>query len=273
MTDLSELIEGTSWANIAQTATLMPLALAKNVVARGLPYWTRGYDRVSLLKPLGSGETLQTRRKFLQDLGSVWSGWEVGSLPFNATKAFSLQPKGYPLFLDIAYSKTKSSVHVSNSKSRTFRIITTRVPQFEFHRPVIDSFMNALNAKIDWVIVGNFQETLAAIDADPSIDFDLFSFGVADPEPATWMALVLSADSSFVSVDTSDLDEYRQIARLHNREMEVAGFRKLIEKVGLRGSYLPLFHYSTLSVARPGISFERVSELDETVDYSKLIVK
>ncbi len=270
VTQLNDFILGKSWANILQTATLMPLSLATQVQAKKLPYWTRGIDRVSRLKPLGTGAKLEERRHFLVEFGKVWRTLDLGVLSFNAKRALSLQPLGYPLFNELDYGRARAT---NGKLLKSIKIVVRHGPQFEVQRPLIEKAAQALGVKVQWVSVKTYAESSAAEKADPEIGFNLISFGVADPEPATWMGLVLDETGFFSDVEKQDVIEFKKMAAIADKAKEIAEFKKLLEKMAYRGSYLPLLHFSTLSIGQVGINFNGIKELDETVDYSKLIVR
>ncbi|MGK5088803.1 ABC transporter substrate-binding protein [Bdellovibrionota bacterium FG-2] len=270
-TDLSLFIDGKTWANVMQTATLMPIQLAEKVKSRNLPYWTRGYDRVSRLMPLGTGKEVETRRRIALAFGTVWADFNVQALPFNSRKAFSLQPPGYPLLTELDFRSALKDKTENLKKS--VKIVALTSPQNDFQAPIIVSAFQVLGVQVDWLWVSSFKEMIDAAKKNPELDFQLGSFGVADPEPTTWMGLILTENSPFAEVTASDLVTFKKIAGLSSKEEEVKRFQGLLREMGLRGSYVPLFHFSTLSLGQSGISFENVQELDETVDYSKLILK
>ncbi|MGK5089213.1 ABC transporter substrate-binding protein [Bdellovibrionota bacterium FG-2] len=271
VTDLAAFVEGKSWANVLQTATLMPSQLAEKVKNRNLPYWTRGFDRVSRLMPVGAGKVLEGRRKLALAFGAVWADFKVSSLPFNSRKANSLQPPGYPLLTELDFRSFLKNG--AEKLKRSVKIVALTSPQNDFQSPLILAAFQTLGIQVTWVWAKSFAELDNLVLQDLTIDFQLGSFGVADPEPTTWMGLILTENSPFVEVTASDLSTFKRIAAIPSKEEEVKKFQLLLREMGLRGSYVPLFHFSTLSLGQPGISFENVQELDETVDYSKLIVK
>ncbi len=271
ITDLVKFVVGAEWANVMQTSTLMPIELAERVKRAGLPYWTRGFDRVSRLMPLGSSPLIEKRRTMAVAFGAKWATLQIPDLPFNVTKAKSLQPAGYPLMTEIDYRPGQTqSLCV---KTAAVRIVAQKAPQNDYQRPLVSKTFQTLGCDVEWISADSVGEMNDTIKRDPTIDFRLSSFGVADPEPTTWMGLILSEGSPFVDVVPSDLVTFKRIASLSSREEEVKQFQAVLREIGLRGSYVPLFHFSTLSVAQPGISFENIQELDETVDYSKLLFK
>jgi MarR-like DNA-binding transcriptional regulator SgrR of sgrS sRNA len=272
-TNLSDFVAGKSWATVIQTATLMPKTLSDQIITRKLPYWTRGFDRVSKLKPLGKGEVLKRRREFVRAFGRAWAGIHIEKLPFNASKALSLQPQGYPLFQPVDFSKAPVVAGEQSHLPTNVKIIVGMSPQYEIQKPLVAQAAQSLGVQVEWVPVRSAVDVATAVKQDPEIGFDIFNFGVADPEPTTWMGLVLNPESVFVDVTPEDLAEFNRISHLNVKEQEATEYRALLTSMALRGSYVPLFHFSTLSLGQPGISFENIHELDETVDYSKLILK
>lgn len=269
-TKLEEFVTGKAWATVMQTATLMPLPLARAIKEKHLPFWTRGYDRVSLLKPLGKGKLLTERRKFVEAFGAKWVKKDPGALPLNSAKAMSLQPRGYPLFEEFSGYQL-CSVSTACNFEKVITVIVRDNPQSDFQIPLFVEVFKDLGVELKVVKASSYWDLVKQVKADPGIDLELVSFGVADPEPATWMGLVMNESSLFVDVEPTDLRTFKQLTAEQNKDREVAGFRSLLTSIAQRGSYVPLFHFSSLSLGQPGISFKNIGELDETVTYSKII--
>ena len=270
MTDLALFVEGKTRANVMQSSTLMPIDLAEKVKDRKLPFWTRGHDRVSKLIPLGKEGSLEIRRKIALGLGAVWADLPIGPTPFNAKKATSLQPPGYPLLTEIDFRPFLKNF---SAPKKTIKIVAQKTPQNEYQTPLLEMAFQKIGIQVNWIWGNSFVEINNLIAKNSDIDFWLASVGVADPEPTTWMALVINEGSPFVETTSADVLAFKKIAKLSSKEEEVKGFQSLLREIALRGSYVPLFHFSSLSLGQPGISFENIRELDETVDYSKLIIK
>jgi hypothetical protein len=124
---------------------------------------------------------------------------------------------------------------------------------------------------VDWKAVEVtqfYREFSTAHDTD----FLLINFGVADPEPTTWMGLLFS-ENNFISFEEQDRVEFQKISASKSKEAEVAAYKKLLERIALRGGFLPLFHFSTLSIGQRNMNFKAIRELDETVNFSKVILE
>ncbi|MNL80747.1 hypothetical protein D3C87_2076730 [compost metagenome] len=77
----------------------------------------------------------------------------------------------------------------------------------------------------------------------------------------------------FVELNKEDLKSFEKATKIKSQDLEIAALKKMLRDWALRGSYLPLFHSSTLSIGHRNLDFTRIRELDETVDYSKIILK
>ncbi|NJL25165.1 MAG: hypothetical protein HC902_08300 [Calothrix sp. SM1_5_4] len=151
---------------------------------------------------------------------------------------------------------------------KNISILSYQVPQIGLIRPWLDSVFKRLGISITSNVVeqGKFLE----MDWDKSEnDLVLFSFGVADPEPTTWLSLVLG--SKFVSFDVEDRGEFDRLMGISDFQTQVQGYRDLLIRIARKGGYArPLLHGATISIGSPGMSFDLVDPLDETVDYSKI---
>ena len=86
------------------------------------------------------------------------------------------------------------------------------------------------------------------------------------------MGLIFS-ENNFISFDQTDKDEFKRVAALPSKAEEVMGFKALLKSLALRGAYLPLLHFSTLSIGHKNLNFDNIKELDETVNLGKVILE
>ena len=261
--DLMRFLEGKTWENYVQLNTIIPKQAAQKLLSSGLPYWTRGYDRVSVLKPLGTGRELQNRREILKALAYEFQALELPRLEMNVKRAESLQPFGYPLFQKLKYGK---------HAFKTVGEISVLAPNNyygEFHRQYLEQSARKLGIKLKWQAV-EIAQFYKEFPTASNYDFLLINYGVADPEPTTWMGLLFTANN-FISFDEADLAAFKRISSAGSKTAEVTEYKDLLESIAFRGGYLPLFHFSTLSIGQKQMSFKAIGELDETVTFSKVI--
>lgn len=273
-TDLTEFLDGKGQDDIVQTYTLLPIETYHKILNSKLEFWTRSFDRVSYMAPLKYSKKSTPLRHYLRALGVAFQTKKQEiSFPSNVKIAQSLQPKGYPLHKKITYQfdpKDTKKIPLEIS------ILAIDNNQLSIQKPIIEMLTKTINPniKLQWITKKNVADFIDALNEDSLYDLKLLSFGVADPEAATWLSLVLNKDRPFIEINKTDLLNFNKILSKHKGlDKEVSDLKEMILTLGERGSYLPLFHFSTMSIGKKGISFEKISELDETVNYSKLVFK
>ena len=179
--DLMNFLDQKSWENYVQLTTIIPEEAAKKLIKSGLPHWTRGHDRVSVLSPLGTGEGLAEKREILELLGWELQTVSIPKSELNVVRAESLQPFGYPLFDPVKLPKPK----IKLKAGKTVSVFAQDNYAGEFHKKIILEAANKIGLKIKWVAVEptKFYE---GFQNNTEFDFLLINFGVADPEPTTW---------------------------------------------------------------------------------------
>jgi MarR-like DNA-binding transcriptional regulator SgrR of sgrS sRNA len=268
---LEKFLNGETTEDIIQTNSLIEPAIFNRIVEKKFPFWIRAFDRVSYLAPIKSFEKNdESIRVFLRLLGSQLSNKPLAMHKF-AKLAKSLQPIGYPLFSEINYLSRKGDQELLPSK---ISILTFESPQLKIQQQIIEEQVRQIknDLKVEWKITKTIADFLSNANNSSQYDLKLLSFGVADPEPATWLSLLINREKPFFELSEKDIQKFEKIISKHNdKKSETNALKELLLKIGERGSYLPLFHFSTLSIAKPGINFKNIHELDETVDYGKLI--
>lgn len=263
---IDDFLNGQTFEDIVLLTSMLTPSVADKIAKRRLPYWSRGHDRVSLLRPL-SGVRLLENRSFLKKIGAHFQKADFGKLTLNVTKALSLQPMGYPLHRNLIIEEDDQDI-----ERRKIRIISSTGPSTDYHKTLLKPLFLSLGLEVDWTEVPKqvFMETLYS-EKQKDFDFALYDFGVADPEPATWMGLVLK--KKMIESTKEDIDSYAKA--IENKEFgrEVSELSEILTVAARRGSYLPLFHFSTIVLGKDNIDFKHIRKLDETINYSQLIVK
>lgn len=260
--DIERFLLGKSWENIAQLSSFVPKDWEEKIKQKHLPYWTRSHDRVSLLRP-GFGKKLARGKKIIQAIQASFCEYPLTTkLPFNVTRAQSLQPAPYPLFhTPIKYGK-------KSFPKGEIKILTSNSAAFSFHKEILDAHFKKINVSVTWDEVP-FLEYAKKLSNSKNHDIILVSFGVADPEPATWVSLI--NDAKFIHFSNEDITQFKKILNSTNNNLVAKKLRALLAKIMTEGGYVPIFYGSTLALAHKGISFENIRELDETINLSKII--
>ncbi|MGZ3771788.1 MAG: ABC transporter substrate-binding protein [Bdellovibrio sp.] len=266
--DLNDFLENKTWENYIQINTLLDSDLGTKLINKKFPMWTRGSDRISLLKPYGEGETLKKRQLLGLLIAKTFHETKT-SLTFSVRKALSIQPLGYPLHNDFDYAKIKID---SSQLPKKIKILSYVSSFHDYHKKALEPVFKDLGLSVEWDLKNRGEYlTLLFADKESDHDFALSGFGVADPEPATWLGLIFG--SKFIKFSKFDGNEFSKIASHKADGNEVEDFKSLISKIQKEGGFVPLFFFSTLSIGKPPMDFSKIRELDETVDYSKIIFK
>jgi len=263
---VKDFSQGKTWENYAQLYSYLPKDEADALLSSKLPLWTRSYDRISLLRIGNGAEKSKSREKTLNQITAKLHSLGQINLPLNIKRASSLQPNGFPLFQALRAPVT----HDDSFHAQQIKIIAPEGLSTKFHMEFLKPVFDSLNLSVSWV-QRPLNEFLDLLKTDTSYDLALVSFGVADPEPSTWMSLVM--DTGFIQASSEDKSKFQKILALTDRKKEVDLLKNLLQEMHLRGSYTPLFWGSTLSIGQDPISFEKIRELDETVDLSKIVFK
>lgn len=260
--ELDTFLEGKSWENVAQFTSFVPSSWEQKILTKQLPYWTRGHDRVSLFRP-GFGQKATRGQQIIRAIGASFCRYtEKKKLPFNVARAYSLQPEAYPLHHD------KLACEDERFPSGKVSILATDTPLVQFHMEILNDFFKERGLTVSWDLVP-FPKYIDGISKTEDHDIIFLNFGVADPEPSTWMSLI--RDAGFVSFDAQDLKQFDSILKVENKADSIAHYKTLLKSVQKKGGYVPLYYASTLALGHKGLSFKHMRELDETVNLSKVI--
>lgn len=264
---LDEFLSQKSWTNIYQTSSYLPLEWEQKIIENKLPYWSRGHDRISLFRP-GFGKSLEANKELIKQISNAICNHfqDNTKLPFNVARAHSLQPNTYPLYHEKLHC-SQNSLHSNQSRLKV-KVLAHQTPVTDLHEKILSESLNIAGIGLVWDKLP-FPEYLKKVSNSSDHDIIFLSFGVADPEPSTWLSLI--KDSKFVEFDKEDTLSFNAIIKEENEEIANEQFRTLLKSILNKGGYVPLFHGSTLVIGHQGINFTKIRELDETVDLSKLI--
>ncbi len=261
--NIDDFLNKKTWENIIQVNSFLLPETEKLFKIKKLSFWTRGHDRVSLLKPM-SKNNLSLTKALLIEISNQLDGIKFENLPLNVKRATSLQPIGYPLFDTIKPKKNKSKYN------KNIKILTPIAQSNEYQKKLLQPIFEALNVKVTWDFKTKSEFGEFFLMADQH-DLALFDFGVADPELSTWIGIVTT--NKFIHLDSGDYEKFQEISKLSDTPESVAKYKDLLRKSYDLGNYVPLFHFSTLSIGHENIDFKAIKELDETVNYSKINIK
>ena len=267
-TDLMEAFVKDDWANLVSGSSLMREDSMIALKAKGVKTWQRSLDKVFSLYPTknflknGGAEVLQFMGKALKK-DMVTKGLSGYSL---ANQFF---PRGYELWSSI---EPKSSIVQNEHKVKKIKII---IPDNSYAIPFKKTLSVAIKestgieAECELVPVPQVNERIK------KADFDILATGiaVADPNFEGAMSFFFEREPAFIPSSTKPYDfssQLKEARGLPTTKERAAKMRGIIVHAQEAGHVLPLFHFSSLAIAKPGVDISEIPNSDETVLFSKV---
>ncbi len=270
-TDLVEHFQKDDWANLVSGSSLMQTSTLQNLEKAGFKTWQRSLDKVFSLYPSktflkNNGAKVLTAIATKIDYDQMMAGMS------GYTRAEQFFPRGYEL-----WSSTAPKIPVPDSipKLGTLKII---IPLTTYATSLKEklgaAIARATNIKPEVEIV-----PLSSLNDRMKLgDYDLLATGlaVADPNFEGAMSFFIERDPAFIpSADSpNDFSSQLRTARgLPTSKDRAIKMKEIVLKAQEAGHVLPLFHFSSLAIAKPGIDLSQVPNSDETVLFSKVRVQ
>jgi MarR-like DNA-binding transcriptional regulator SgrR of sgrS sRNA len=262
---IGELGKSGTWQNLALDRAFITKEEWNAIRDQHGSLWTRPIDRVLYIYPTKSGLKRGGLATVLQALGSALRKDPIDFSEFPGLQAAaSLQPPGFVLSASLDYPV----LAMPNNGGKQFRIavINQQTPvsflQREFEK-------RGLLASYEAFPVTRLKELQAASE----YDFLISSFGAADPDPVTWLNLVLGNDYFFIAdYDYKVRDQFDQIKGINDQESRHVKLREMLKRAGEDGLYLPLAHFSSIAASDASLALSKIRPSDETVDLSRVVV-
>jgi MarR-like DNA-binding transcriptional regulator SgrR of sgrS sRNA len=266
--DLIESFGKDPWANLISGSSLMKTATADLLNHQGFKTWNRTLDRVFSLFPskrlleAGGAELLKVLSPKL-DKKKLLSGFTG----FTAAEQFF--PRGYEL-----WSQLPPTITVPKA-TPIMKRLTVVIPE----SPAGFAVKNELAVLIKSVTGINTTceiVPLTQINARMKLgDYDLLATGiaVADPNFEGAMSFFIERTPSFIQSGIKPFDFAQQLKEargLPTSKDRARKMRELILRIQEAGFVLPLFHFSSVAVAKSGVDISSIPNSDETVLFSKV---
>ncbi len=260
--------EADSWANLTSGTSLLEANVAEQLQKNGYKTWQRTLDKVYSLYPSkrfihagGIG--------FIKHLAVALDREQLMKNLSGFTIAEQFFPRGYVL-----YSSKAPVVNQAGSREGKKEIVALMVESP--HSPIMNHRIKAALDGFDGVKVRAEEIPVSKLNERMKKgDFDILvsSIAVADPNFEGAMSFFIERDPPVIQSGKSpyDFSHQMRLARgLPSSEERAQRMREIIVTAQEAGYVLPLFHLSSLAVAKPGIDLSGVPNSDETVLFSKV---
>jgi ABC-type transport system substrate-binding protein len=262
---IGELGKPGTWQNLALDRAFITKAEWSAIRDQNGSLWTRPIDRVLYIYPTKSGMKRGDLAAVLRALGHALDKDPIDFSGFPGLQAAaSLQPPGFALSASLVYPP--AAMPKSDPKGFRVAVINQQTPVPFLQRELEK---RGIIASYDAFPVTRLKELQAASE----YDFLISSFGAADPDPVTWLNLVLGNDYFFIAdYDYKIRSQFEQLKKIHSQDERYTKLRKMLKQAGEDGLYLPLAHFSSIAASDASLNLGKLRPSDETVDLSRVVV-
>ena len=264
-----------SWANLLGSSSLLPVETSEKFKKAKYEIWHRNLDKVFFFAPgprLSNEDGRMLFRYMNQkvDRASLTKGLSG----FNSTQQFF--PRGYVLF-DPEFKTSNSEITMPKTfRAKPLEILAAESRVSERLQRNIRTAIKGLTGVepiLKLVSLADFEKTRAA----GNYDFLAGSLPVNDPNVEGAMGFFFGLTPPIIpnaGDGSSDFQSRVKKARLNPDHLERnLEYRRIFTQAANEGSLLPIFHYSTIVIAKEGIDLSEVPTTDETVAFSKVRFK
>jgi MarR-like DNA-binding transcriptional regulator SgrR of sgrS sRNA len=259
------------WANLVIGSSIQRQATREKFSSNGYSVWERSLDKLFALYPtkpfIEKGGDRLMQRMNAKALGdAVMDGMS------GYTTAAQFFPRGYTLW-DSAKSKGKDVSSIP--KMKTVRIIVPenyKTLKMEERLPKIIQTIAEAKVDLEYVPLSDLNDRMK------KQDYDILATGiaVADPNFEGAVSFFIERDPPFIpsnSAPNNYSTRVKQARELDKNELRAKAMRQIINDSQAAGYVVPLFHFSSFSVAKQEIDLSGVPSGDETILFSKVRMK
>jgi len=266
--DLIEYFQKDEWANLISGTSLMKNATREGLEKAGIKTWQRSLDKVFSFYP--SKRFINTGgAEVLKKLSSALDYQALTENLSGHTRAEQFFPRGYELW------SAKSPVSESSGNFKKIFRLKVIIPDTHYTlvlRPTLQKALNqisGISADVEVVPLIKLNERMKLGD------YDLLATGiaVADPNFEGAMSFFFERDPAFIpssKAPTDFADQVRLARGLPTSKDRAAKMRGVMLAAQEAGHVLPLFHFSSVALAKPGVDLSQIPNTDETVLFFKV---
>jgi MarR-like DNA-binding transcriptional regulator SgrR of sgrS sRNA len=259
-----------SWPNLIETSSLIRADLLDEYTNQRYDIWRRPLDKVFYAQ-IGKRPDSADARILLQYLRANVDPSEYAKGLSGFTIAEQFFPNGFQLYDSSIARLPKSNVKIParfHERPVDVVISISRVPS-QVKENIRAIILKATGIEPHFIPISLDQYSAYRKKGD----FDLYvgTVGLADPEPEGAMSYYLENESS--TIQTSDNDFLKRLdeARKHKDiEGKLKGMRSILVDAVCNGYLLPMFHLSTIGIARAPLDLSQIPDSEESATFSKI---
>lgn len=263
------------WVNLMTSSSLVERSVNDLFIKQHFSIWNRSLDKIFFLSP-GPRTTTAEGRELFKVLNKSLdrSILTAGLSGFNLSQQFF--PSGYVLF-DPEFKK--GAVQASLPKifhTRPIKIlgVTSRLnSRLKENLKIAIRNVTGVEPEFKLVQLNEFESARAAND----YDFLAGALPVNDPNVEGAMGFFFGLNPPIIpdagSGALAFTDRVKKAKNLPSQSERNADYRRIFSEATNHGSIVPLFHYSTVVIAKSGMDLGLIPMTDETVAFSKVRFK
>jgi len=263
------------WVNLMTSSSLVEKSITDTFIKKQYSVWNRNLDKIFFLSP-GPKLASEEGRQLFKYLNKILerSVLTEGLSGFNLTQQFF--PAGYVLF-DPEFKNNSIEIEIPKIfKTRPIKVLGVASRLNGRLKENIKAAIKkavGIEPEIKLVQLSEFEKARAGKD----YDFLAGALPVNDPNVEGAMGFFFGLTPPIIpDAGSNSLAFSERVAKakmMQNQTDRNSEYRKVFSDATLHGSILPLFHYSTVVIAKSGMDLSSVPMSDETVAFSKVKFK
>lgn len=264
-----------NWVNLMTSSSLVEKSITDTFIKKQYSVWNRNLDKIFFLSP-GPKLASEEGRQLFKYLNKALerSVLTEGLSGFNLTQQFF--PAGYVLF-DPEFKNNSVEIEIPKTfKTRPIKVLGVASRLNGRLKENIKAAIKkavGIEPEIKLVQLSEFEKARAGKD----YDFLAGALPVNDPNVEGAMGFFFGLTPPIIpDAGSNSLAFSERVAKaklMQNQTDRNSEYRKVFSDATLHGSILPLFHYSTVVIAKSGMDLSSVPMSDETVAFSKVKFK
>lgn len=263
------------WPNLEDSSSLMETSVAENLKQHHYSIWNRNLDKIFFFSPsprLANAEGRKLFQALAKNLNRDRVTKGLSGYHFN----HQFFPPGYVLFDPEFQPLNETPAVPSEFKKRPLEILGTDARLGRLLRDNIKAAIKEITGiepHLKLVPLNKFEETRVA----GNYDFVAASIPVNDPNADGAMSFFFGLTPSIIPSAGEGAKNFKArvsaAGKLEDSAIRNREYRAVMAEATREGCVLPLFHFSTIVVAKDGMDLSMVPTTDETVAFAKVRFK
>ena len=273
--DLQNVLLTDPWPNITTTSSLMNKEQLEHYKVASYEMWQRNLDRIFLFsigKRISNDEGFQ----FFQYLSKYLNRAGLTKNLSGLTMSQQMYPRGTSLYDEDFKCVSGHIVIPPVFKTRPLEIVVSPMRV----SPALEANIISVVEEITGIAPHIIRIPLDQIGSRRKVgDYDFYagSFGADDANLDGALSYFIEGEASIIpssgNAEENFVKRLNDTRKLFNQSQKIKSMRSIMSDATCKGHVLPLFHYSTIAVAKGGLDLSSVPTTDETVSFSKVKFK